>query len=205
MSLLAVADGDFDDVVCPARMPGAGAAVSASEWPSDVVGTFACRTVSDDTTGCSTPMRPTDPTVLDDDALVARVRAGDRAAFGVLVSRHQRSAMGVAAVICGSTEEAKDIVQNGFVNAYRGLDGYRGTSPIRSWMLRVVANEAKNHVRSRVRRMRRDDRDASRDLCVSVDAEVAASTISNTNGWQPRSPGCEHRTVRCSAAASSPT
>lgn len=114
-----------------------------------------------------------DPTQLDDDALVARARAGDPAAFGVLVARHQRAAMRVAAVICGSTEEANDIVQDGFVNAFRGLDSFDGRSPVRSWMLRVVANQAKNHVRGRVRRLRRDDRHARRDLRLAPSAESA--------------------------------
>ena len=119
-------------------------------------------------------MPPTDLTVLDDDVLVARARTGDRAAFGALVERHQQAALRVAAVICGSTEEANDIVQDGMVNAYRGLDSYRGRSPVRSWMLRVVANQAKNHVRGRVRRIRRDDRHASRELRVSAGAEMEA-------------------------------
>lgn len=111
-------------------------------------------------------MPPLDLTVLDDDELVARVRSGDRVAFGALVERHQKAALRVAAVISGSTEEANDIVQDAMVKAYRGLDGYRGSSPVRSWMLRVVANEAKNHVRGRVRRLRRDDRSTARELQV---------------------------------------
>ena len=118
-------------------------------------------------------MPPLDLTVFDDDELVARVRSGDRDAFGALVGRHQRAALRVAAVISGSTEEANDIVQDAMVKAYRGLDSYRGTSPVRSWMLRVVANEAKNHVRGRVRRLRRDDRVAGRELRIITGADAA--------------------------------
>jgi RNA polymerase sigma-70 factor (ECF subfamily) len=119
-------------------------------------------------------MPPLDLTVFDDDELVARVRSGDRGAFGALVGRHQRAALRVAAVISGSTEEANDIVQDAMVKAYRGLGSYRGTSSVRSWMLRVVANEAKNHVRGRVRRLRRDDRVAGRELRVTTGADAAA-------------------------------
>ena len=118
-------------------------------------------------------MPPLDLTVFDDNELVARVRSGDRDAFGALVGRHQRAALRVAAVISGSTEEANDIVQDAMVKAYRSLDTYRGASPVRSWMLRVVANEAKNHVRGRVRRLRRDDRVASRELRVTTGADAA--------------------------------
>jgi len=119
-------------------------------------------------------MPPLDLTVFDDDELVARVRSGDRAAFGALVERHQRAALRVAAVISGSTEEANDIVQDAMVKVFHGLDGYRGTSPVRAWVLRVVANEAKNHVRGRVRRLRRDDRVASRELRVATGADATA-------------------------------
>lgn len=105
-------------------------------------------------------MRSTDLTECDDDSLLARARKNDRLAFGELVRRHQHSALRVAAVISGSTEEAKDIVQDAFVNVHRKLDSYRGTGSVRSWMLRVVANHAKNHVRSRIRRIWREDQHA---------------------------------------------
>lgn len=101
-----------------------------------------------------------DLTECDDDSLLARARNDDRLAFGELMRRHQHSALRVAAVISGSTEEAKDIVQDAFVNVHRRLDSYRGTGSVRSWMLRVVANHAKNHVRSRIRRIRREDHHA---------------------------------------------
>lgn len=119
-------------------------------------------------------MPPLDLTVFDDDELVARVRSGDRDAFGALVERHQRAALRVAAVISNSTEEANDIVQDAMVKVYRSLDTYRGTSSVRSWMLRVVANEAKNHVRGRVRRLRRDDRASARELRITTGADAAA-------------------------------
>lgn len=119
-------------------------------------------------------MPTTDATELDDDELIVLARAGDRAAFGHLIERHQRAALRVAAVICGSTEEADDIVQDAFVKVHRGLGTYRGSAPVRSWMLRVVANQAKNHVRTRVRRLRRDDRHAARELRVSEGADTPA-------------------------------
>lgn len=105
-------------------------------------------------------MRPANLTECDDSELLTRSRSGDVAAFGVLVRRHQHAAMRVAAVISGSTDEAKDIVQDAFVKVHSGLDSYRAAGSVRSWMLRVVANEAKNHVRGRVRRLRRDHRHA---------------------------------------------
>ena len=84
-----------------------------------------------------------------DDQLVGRARAGDRAAYGELVRRHQSAALRLAAGVCGSAEEARDIVQEAFVKGYRSLGRYRGEAPVRSWLLRIVANEAKNEVRGR--------------------------------------------------------
>jgi RNA polymerase sigma factor (sigma-70 family) len=118
-------------------------------------------------------MPPTDLHVLDDDALVARARVGDTSAFGELVRRHQLAALRVAAVVSGSTEEARDIVQDAFVAAHRGLHTYRGTGSVRSWMLRVVANHARNAVRARVRRLRRDDRYAGLEMRTEVGPDDA--------------------------------
>jgi RNA polymerase sigma factor (sigma-70 family) len=119
-------------------------------------------------------MHPADMTECDDAELLARSRRGDAAAFGELVRRHQRAALRLAAVIGGSTEEAKDIVQDAFVRVHANLDSYRGSGSVRSWMLRVVANDAKNHVRSRVRRLRRDDRHARLDVSSAEGADAAA-------------------------------
>lgn len=119
-------------------------------------------------------MRSPDLTGYDDVALLARAREDDRLAFGELVRRHQHSALRVAAVISGSTEEAKDIVQDAFVNVHRKLDSYRGSGSVRSWMLRVVANHAKNHVRSRIRRIRRENTHLGLLLRVDEDTEQTA-------------------------------
>lgn len=120
------------------------------------------------------PRLPPDGLGLDDDRLTARARAGDRAAFGELVRRHQTAALRVAAVISGSTEEAKDIVQDAMVKAHRRLAAHRGDGTVRSWMLRIVANEAKNHVRGRSRRLRRDEGHAGRELRVTDAADTDA-------------------------------
>lgn len=116
-------------------------------------------------------MHAADLTECDDDTLAARAQAGERAAFGELVRRHQRAAVRVAAVISGSTEEAYDIVQDAFVNMHRHLGTFDGRGSVRSWMLRVVANHAKNQVRGRVRRLRRDERHAALALTVDDSAE----------------------------------
>jgi RNA polymerase sigma-70 factor (ECF subfamily) len=110
--------------------------------------------------------------VPDDTELLRRARSGDRGAYGDLVRRHQAAALRVAAGICGSTEEARDIVQDAFVKGYRMLGGFRGDAPVRAWMLRIVANDAKNARRGDTRRDRRELR---YELAVGPRATVDAT------------------------------
>ena len=119
-------------------------------------------------------MRPAELADCDDLTLLARARSDDRAAFAQLVRRHQSAALRVAAVICGSTTEAEDIVQDSMVDVHRHLGAYRGTGSVRAWMLRIVANHAKNHVRGRVRRIRRDDHHARLHVRTTEAADQAA-------------------------------
>jgi RNA polymerase sigma factor (sigma-70 family) len=81
----------------------------------------------------------------------------------------------VAAVVSGSTAEAFDICQEGFVKAYQSTASYRGMGSVRSWLLRIVANQAKNEVRGRVRRVSRDDRHAGLQLRVADGVEVSVA------------------------------
>ena len=108
-------------------------------------------------TGNSSTMT-TERTVPSDSDLVARARAGDNAAFGALVGRFQTAALRLAAAISGSPDDAADIAQEAFVKAIRSLPKLADSAMVRSWMLRIVANEAKNHLRSRDRRRNRDAR-----------------------------------------------
>jgi RNA polymerase sigma-70 factor (ECF subfamily) len=94
----------------------------------------------------------------DDQTLVGRALGGDDEAYGTLVARHQSAALRLAAGICGSTEEARDIVQDALVKGHRRLRSWRGDAPVRSWLLRIVANDARNAVRSRSRRRLRERR-----------------------------------------------
>jgi RNA polymerase sigma-70 factor (ECF subfamily) len=60
----------------------------------------------------------------------------------------------VAYVVTRSPAEAEDAAQNGFIKAYLALDRHRPGTPFRPWLLRIVANEAKNLRRSAGRRAR---------------------------------------------------
>lgn len=88
---------------------------------------------------------------LDDAQLVERARHGDIEAYEELVQRHSSIAHRTAVVFAGPSE-ADDATQEAFVKAYRALDRFRPGAEFRPWLLRIVANEAKNRRRSSVRR-----------------------------------------------------
>jgi RNA polymerase sigma factor (sigma-70 family) len=81
-----------------------------------------------------------------------RAKRGDVDAYEELVRMHQELAFRVALVAAGDRGDAEEAVQDGFVKAYRALSRFRGGSPFRPWLLRIVANEARNRRRSAGRR-----------------------------------------------------
>src|SRR5712691_1860662 len=90
----------------------------------------------------------------DDSVLIARAQRGDTAAYEEIVQRYQQIAFRTAYVITGSSADAEDAAQEGFVKAYRALATFRTGAEPRPWLLRIVANEARNRVRSAGRRLR---------------------------------------------------
>lgn len=76
-----------------------------------------------------------------DGALVRRTRAGDTAAFGRLVERHQAVVHRVAARVVGD-DEADDVAQEAFLRAFHRLEQHRGDSPFRAWLLQIAFNTA---------------------------------------------------------------
>jgi RNA polymerase sigma-70 factor, ECF subfamily len=73
-------------------------------------------------------------------------------AYEELVRRYQDVAVRTAYVVAGSADDAEDAAQEGFVKAYAALGRFRAGAPFRPWLLRIVANEARNRRRSAGRR-----------------------------------------------------
>jgi RNA polymerase sigma-70 factor (ECF subfamily) len=84
--------------------------------------------------------------------LVVRAQRGELDAYEELVRIHQTIAFRTAWVITRSDADAEEAVQDGFVKAHRALDRFREGAPFRPWLLAIVANEARNRVRSAGRR-----------------------------------------------------
>ena len=84
------------------------------------------------------------------EAWLAGARAGDHAAFGCLVDLYQRVAVRTALVALGRMEDAEDVAQEAFLIAWRKLEGFRGDSSFRTWLLTVVWRRALDRRRSRM-------------------------------------------------------
>jgi RNA polymerase sigma-70 factor, ECF subfamily len=91
---------------------------------------------------------------LEETELVERARRGDLRAWETIVRTHQGIAFRTAYVLAGNAADAEEAAQDGFVKAYRALGRFRRGAPVRPWLLRIVANEARNRRRSAARRER---------------------------------------------------
>jgi len=84
-----------------------------------------------------------------DAAIVLQIRAGDIDAFRGLVERHSRKLFGLAFRMTGNEHDAEDIVQETFMKAYRQLDRFESRSSFGTWLHRIAANCALDHIRAR--------------------------------------------------------
>lgn len=80
-------------------------------------------------------------------ALVARCLSGDEAACTTLVEEHQRMVYQLSWNLLGDQEEALDLSQDVFLSVFRTLDRFRGQSTLRTWIYRIVVNQASNRQR----------------------------------------------------------
>ena len=79
-----------------------------------------------------------------DQVLVERVQAGDKQAFGLLVSKYQRKLLRLISRLVRDPAEAEDVAQEAFIKAYRALPNFRGESAFYTWLYRIGVNTAKN-------------------------------------------------------------
>jgi RNA polymerase sigma-70 factor (ECF subfamily) len=90
----------------------------------------------------------------DDQALVARCRAGDLAAFEPLVERYRERVWRLAYGYVRDREEAWDVAQEAFIRAWQALPSFRGQSAFYTWLFRIAVNVATDRVRQRAARGR---------------------------------------------------
>jgi len=83
----------------------------------------------------------------EDAQLVEATLAGDPDAFGALVQRHQDRLFNTLAHVLGSRDDARDVVQDAFIQALVKLDAFRGEAKFYTWLYRIAMNLAHSHRR----------------------------------------------------------
>jgi RNA polymerase sigma-70 factor (ECF subfamily) len=114
---------------------------------------------------------------LDDAELVRRAQRGEVDAYEELVRRYQGIAQRTAHLIAGGSADAEDAAQTAFVKAYYALGRFEADRPFRPWLLRIVANEAKNRKRWLSRHATlelSEDREAAAEPAEPASPEAAA-------------------------------
>jgi RNA polymerase sigma-70 factor (ECF subfamily) len=89
---------------------------------------------------------------LDDLALAKRIGHGDRAAFELMMRRHNRRLFRLARATLGNDAEAEDALQDAYLRAYRSIEGFRGDAALSTWLSRLVLNECFDRRRRTQRR-----------------------------------------------------
>lgn len=83
--------------------------------------------------------------------LVAAAKGGDRSAFDELVRSTYVDTYTLAYRLTGDEEDARDVVQEAYLRAYRGIDRFRGDAQFSTWMYRITANCSATHLGRRGR------------------------------------------------------
>jgi RNA polymerase sigma-70 factor, ECF subfamily len=111
-----------------------------------------------------------------DARLIERATAGDREAFDRLVERHLPRVWAVVWRILRHHEDTEDVVQEVFLAAFQGLQGYRGEAQFSTWLHRIAVTRALNHLDRKEEKMRRAFRELE-DGLLEVAAEAEASWV----------------------------
>lgn len=84
-----------------------------------------------------------------DDELVQRAKAGDLAAFDILVARHYRHVFALAFHLLGNADDAADATQDAFLKAFERLSQFRGDAAFSTWLYRITINACHDLQRQR--------------------------------------------------------
>ncbi|MGN6816630.1 MAG: RNA polymerase sigma factor [Solirubrobacterales bacterium] len=109
-----------------------------------------------------------------DEKLIAMARAGNPGAFETIVDRYQGRLLGFCRQMLGSTEDAEDVLQEVFVNAYKAMLGDEREINLRPWLYRIARNRCLNYLRKP-----KADAQESMDMVPEVDAASTAERVHN--------------------------
>jgi RNA polymerase sigma-70 factor (ECF subfamily) len=94
-------------------------------------------------------MRPGEEAPWTDPHLVTRAQQGDLAAFEALVKKYQREVYGLACRLVNDSEEARDLTQQAFLQAFVHIREFRQQSAFRTWLFRIAINQCYNFLKNK--------------------------------------------------------
>jgi RNA polymerase sigma factor (sigma-70 family) len=109
-----------------------------------------------------------------DERLIALARGGNSGAFEMIVDRYQGRLLGFCRQMLGSTEDAEDVLQEVFVNAYRAMLADEREINLRPWLYRIARNRCLNYLRKPTA-----DAQESMDMVPAVEASSTAEKVHN--------------------------
>jgi RNA polymerase sigma-70 factor (ECF subfamily) len=112
-----------------------------------------------------------------DRALVRHYLAGDRSAAGSLVDRYQKTVFNLALRMLGNVQDAEDVTQTVFGNAFDSIGSYDPKYRFFSWIYRMTVNESLNQIKRRKSMVTLDDRSDLPARGVSTDNAVEAEDL----------------------------
>jgi RNA polymerase sigma-70 factor (ECF subfamily) len=125
--------------------------------------------------GYLTAVAETENQDASDEAIVARVLAGDTAAFELLVRRHNRRVFRASRAILRSDDEAEDAMQEAYVSAFSHLKDFGGRARFSTWLVRIAVYEALGRLRRGKRLTSLDDAELEEEpMATTRDPEEAA-------------------------------
>lgn len=111
--------------------------------------------------GPEPPQAPNVPITVPDLEVIRRVLAGEAALYELVMRRYNRFLFRLARSLMRDDDEARDVVQESYLRAYRKLDQFRGPDGFKSWLAQIVLNEARARLRKPL--LIDDDEDALLD------------------------------------------
>jgi len=79
---------------------------------------------------------------LTDEEIVVRVLAGEKELYEVIIRRHDQRLFKISRAYVNDSNEAEDVVQQAYINAYEHLPSFEGRSKFSTWLIRILINEA---------------------------------------------------------------
>ena len=117
-----------------------------------------------------------------DEELVSRSVRGDHDSFNQLVVRWQRPIYALAYRVIGHEEDARDVCQETFLRAFRGIKGFKGEAKFSSWLYRIALNLCRDKNRSAQRSPLNKVSDDV-DVLDLAPADVAGSSLEDQVDW----------------------